>query len=53
MDRRIVQDYQAKGLHVLTNDQRMARISGVSDLTREIPEETAGLVLVGVTAARS
>lgn len=40
MDRLIVQDYQAKGLHVLTNDQKMARISGVSDLARDIPPET-------------
>lgn len=32
MDRLIVQDYQAKGLHVLTNNQRMTRITGVSDL---------------------
>ncbi len=32
MDRLIVQDYQAKGLHVLTNDQKMAQIPGVSAL---------------------
>jgi predicted nucleic acid-binding protein len=37
MDRLIVQDYQSKGLRVLTNDQKMARIPGVSDLVRDIP----------------
>ena len=34
MDRLIVQEYQAKGLPVLTNDRRMARITGVQMLQR-------------------
>lgn len=40
MDRLIVQDYQAKGLVVLTNDQKMAKISGARELPRDIPAAT-------------